>query len=289
MKNVLLYLPIFTLIFFSCSDDRITPDSYSSANAFYELNKEEQQDFVITTDSGGPIIGKKGTELYGGRAILEHQDGSAVDLPWTAELIELYSIKDYMLYRFPTTGAAQLESGGIVSVTAVADGKPLKVKAGAQYPIIMSTSPTITGMGVFQGSGDSFISWTAATDGSTMTIDGNSKYALNLSTLGWQHPAQASFGTTTNITFTLPNGATGGEFIDLWVIPNNKHALFYGNNLVASNIPVGIAVKTIAIAVNQDGDFVLHNTDVTVTADMSIELNFNTKSEDELLATLEAL
>ena len=144
-------------------------------------------------------------------------------------------------------------------------------------------------MGVYQGSSEngSFIDWATATDGSIISIDGNSKYDLQLATLGWQHAAQSSFGETTNIGFTVDG--SGGENIDLWLIPTDKHALFYGNNLTATNIPIGESVRIIAMALNQDDEFVVFDLTTTITADMVIDIEFETTTEEALLTLIDTL
>lgn len=291
MKNSLLFLLTCLLFISACNNDRVDPDiSYTSLNDFYKKNREQEQSITIKTDSGDvPIIGKKGTELYGTRSLLEYPNGDSVGLPWTVKLIELYSIKDYLLYQLPTVGnTIPLESGGIVKVTACDSvGKPLKIKEGALYQVKLSTTPTVSAMKIYQGNSEngSFINWAAATDGSIINI--NQKYDLLLSTLGWQHVAKPSFENTTTLTFTLDG--SGGENIDLWVIPTNKYALFYGNDLEVKEIPVAQEVRILAMAVNQNGNFVLFDKTIITSENLSIPIDFETSSEESILQIINSL
>ncbi len=291
MKKSLLYLFSSLLLLGSCNNDRVDPDfSYSSLNDFYKNNREQEQSITIRTDSGDvPIIGKKGTELYGTRSILEYPNGDSVGLPWTVKLIELYTIKDYLLYQLPTLGSAvPLESGGIIKVSVCDSiGKSLQVKDGFFYQVKLSTTPTITDMSIYQGgsSEESFINWAEALDGSL--IDINTKYDLQLASLGWQHVAQPFSETTTTLTFSIDG--SGGENIDIWVIPADKHALFYGNNLKVEAIPVNNEVRILAMALNQDNDFVLFDKTVVTSENSEIPIEFELSSEETILKTINEL
>lgn len=293
MKKLVLLPFIALLLLNACNNDRIDPDfSYTSLNDFYKNNREQEQSITITSDTGNvPIVGKKGTELYGTRAILEHVNGDSVGLPWTVKLIELYAIKDYLFYQLPTVGNAYpLESGGMVKVTACDSlGKPLKVKNSAFYQIKLATSPSLSNMDLYQGNSvdDSFINWIKASDGSLITLDANKKYDLQLATLGWQHVAKSFTEETTTLSFSVDG--SGGENIDLWVIPTDKHALFYGNGLEVKNVPINHEIRILAMALNQDGDFVIFDKIVTVSENLEIEIDFETSTEEKILGIINSL
>lgn len=289
MKNLFLLITITTFIF-SCSDDRVSPYEYKSLNGFYERNREQTQTYVIETDSGtSPIIGKKGTEIYGSRQLFEHLNGDSVQLPWAITLIELYTIKDYLLYQQPTISInTPLASAGTIKIMCFSEQKELKLRAGAQYAVKLSTPNPVEGYSNYQGgtSPDTFINWLLATDGSSVNIVTN-KYQLNLASLGWNQCATASFGATTTVNFTTEG--TGGENIDLWLIPSDKHALFYGNNLTASNIPVGEKVTVFALALNQNDDLVMHKEEITITENMVIPLVLHKTEEKDILSFINSL
>lgn len=292
MKKSLLLLSICSLLLTACNDDRISPAfGYTSPGDFYKNNREQEQAVTIKTDTETlPIIGKKGTELYGPRAILEHLNGDSVGLPWTVKLIELYTIKDYLLYQLPTVSTTTpLLSGGIVKISAFDSiNNPLRVKEGAFFPIKLSTSPTDEAMLIYKGGleEENFIDW--ATDGSSLiSLDANQKYDLQLTSLGWKQVAKAAFDNTTAITFTIDG--TGGENIDLWIVPTTKHALFYGNHLKVTNVPLGEEVRIIAIALNQDNDFVLFDKVITTAANAEVAINFEVSSEEAILETINSL
>lgn len=289
MKNVFLFFTLATLIF-SCSDDRVSPYEYKSLNGFYERNREETQTIVIESDSGtSPIIGKKGTEIYGSRQLFEHLNGDSVKLPWAVNLIELYTIKDYLLYQQPTTAiTTPLTSAGTVKIMCYSEQKELKLRTGALYYVKLSTPNPVEGYKDYQGgtSPDTFIDWLLATDGSSVSLV-TDKYQLNLAKLGWNQCANPSFGATTTVSFITEG--TGGENIDLWLIPTDKHALFYGNNLTAANIPVGEKVTVFALALNQNDDLVMHKEEITITENMVIPLVLHKTDEKDVLSFINNL
>ena len=291
MKKIFLPIIALVLIATSCSDDRVTPDEFKSLNGFYEKYREETQSVTITSDEGElPIIGKKGTELYGTRHILQHANGDSVQLPWVVQLIELYSIKDHLLYQHPTleNNVTPIESEGTIKVLAYALQEELEVRAGKFFVTKLTTETPQTGMTVYSGGAtpDTFIEWSQASDGSTNSIDAG-KHQLNLATLGWSQLAGATYGSTTTATFTLTG--TGGENIDLWAVPTTKKSLIYGNNLTLPNLPVGETVTIFGLALNQNDKLVMHNATVVVTDGMVIELELKETSESDVLSLLESL
>lgn len=291
MKNLILPIIALIALFTSCSDDRVTPDEYKSLSDFYERNREETQTVVIDTDSGDvPIIGKKGTEIYGGRQILQHANGDSVELPWAVSLIELYSVKDHLLYQQPTrvSGITPLETEGTIKVLAYAKQEELEVRTGASFITKLSTSPAQTGMSLYSGGStpDTFIEWATPTDGSSNTIDAE-KHQLSLSSLGWHTIAGNTYGSTTTATFTLEG--TGGENIDLWAVPTSKKSLFYGNNLTLENLPVGETVTFFALALNQDDNLVMYKEDIIITDGMILTLEMKETSENDVLSFIDSL
>lgn len=287
------FLPIIALMLLatSCSDDRVTPDEFKSLNGFYEKYREETQSVTITSDEGElPIIGKKGTELYGSRHVLQQSNGDSVQLPWTVQLIELYSIKDHLLYQQPTleNNVIPLESEGTIKVLAYALQEELTVRSDQKYITKLSTASPKTGMSLYSGgkSPDTFIGWAKATDGSTNSIDAG-KHQLNLASFGWHQIAGATYGATTTATFTLTG--TGGENIDIWAVPASKKSLIYGTNLTLPNLPVGETVTIFALALNQNDKLVMHNASVVVTEGMVVEMQLAETSESDVLSFLESL
>lgn len=275
----------------SCKKDRIEETaSFQPMDEFFENNKPPEQEFIITSDTGsGPIIGMNGTELYGFRNILQYPSGDTVPLPYSIKLIELYTYEDMILYQMPTlSGEDVLESAGEVKITAWHEGNELILIPGEKYPFKLSTTPPKSGMEVYHGNhpGDNFGDWELSADGSGVRT--STKYDVTTGLLGWQNIGQqgAKAGAT-NITFKVEG--SGGEHIELFLVLKDYHGLLQGHNLVISNAPVGQEATIIAMAKNQDGDYMLHEQEVTITADLEITLDLKKVSETALLSTLSNL
>lgn len=288
MKKLAIVLLGAIVVLTSCNKDRIDEEvSFQPMDEFFDNNKPQEQEFVITSDSGSaPIIGMDGTELYGFRNILQYPSGDTVPLPYSIKLIELYTYEDMVLYQIPTlSGASILESAGEIKIRACHEGNELELKPGAKYPFQLSTTPPKVGMEVYHGNhpGDKYGDWVLSTDGSGVRT--GDKYDVTTAKLGWQNIGQVGEGSSsTNITFKVEG--TGGEYIELFFALTDYHGLLQGHNLVIPNAPVGQVGTIIAMAKNQDAEYMLYKQEVTVTDGMEITLDFNKVSETELLSTL---
>lgn len=290
MKKLFLPIAIALISLSSCNDDRINEETaFEPMDEFYNEHKPQEQEFIITSDSGGPIVGNQGSRIYGHRHILQHANGDSVYLPYTVKLIELYSYKDMILYNFPTTSSDYvMTSGGHLKIRAIKDGEELVVRPGAYYGVVMSSSYTGP-KSVYTGTHtlDVFDDWSLAGNGS-LVVDSSGYNALGLTTLGWQSADAAMSATSyTDITFTIEG--TGGENIDIFIVHNDFHGLIQGENLQAKNVMVGENVTILAMAMDQHGDFRVHKSTVTVTQNMEIALNMSVSSESSLLSMLGSL
>jgi len=291
MKKIFLSLIVASIAITSCNKDRIEEEpEFQSMEPFFNKNKPQEQEFIIESDSGrGPIVGKDGTELWGFRDILMYPNGDAVPLPYSLKLIELYTYKDMILFNMPSlSGTKILETGGEIKVRACHDGNELVVRPSKFYPVVLSTTPTVANMKVYQGNHPSNLygDWNLSSDGSTI-ID-TSKYGLGLAKLGWQNCGKngASNGTT-SIDFTIDKA--GSEFISLFVASKNYHGLLQGSNLKIENAPIGEIVTIIAMAMDQNDNYYLHKETITITNALTIKLNMNEMSEAVLLLQLAEL
>lgn len=290
MKNILIFLIVLSqLVFTSCNDDRLNEEAeFQPMDEFFSNNKPKEQEFVITSDDGNaPIIGANGTELWGGRDLLMYPNGDTVPLPYTLKLIELYTYKDMVLYKFPSTSSGSiLETGGDIKVTAYHNGNALVVKNGEKYPVVMATQPTVNGMQPYTGDhpNNEFGNWSY--DANDLLVD-TGKYGLGLASLGWKSPSQSKSVSYTDITFKIEG--KGGEFIELFLACKDYRALLQGSNLVIENAPIGANVTLFAMAKDQDEEFRLHKSTFVVTANMEIELDMKVVSEVALLGELQGL
>lgn len=287
MKKIILSVVTLAMIFVACNDDRINEEAeFQPMDEFYDNNKPEEQEFIITSDTGdAPIIGNQGTELWGFRNILQYPNGDTVPFPYSLKLIELYSIKDMVMYQMPTLSTTNiLEAAADVKITAWHNRNELVLKPNAKYPLVLSTQPTKSGMSVYQGThpDNVYSNWLAATDGSTVTD--TARYGLNVGTLGWQSCAQQQLSGLGTIQFEVEG--KGGQYIDLYLIPMGYQGLIKGENLVIQNAPIGAEVTVIAMAKDQNEDFRYFKQRLTVVDNMSIKLEMDVVSENALLGEL---
>lgn len=292
MKKLLLGLMACSLFMASCNDDRINEEAeFQPMDEFYNEHKPQEQEFVITSDTGdAPIVGLNRTELWGGRNILQYPNGDTVPLPYSLKLIELYSYKDMILYKMPTkSGTTILESGGEIKITAWHNGNELEVKPNEKYPLILSTSPTVSGMNVFHGNhpNNEYGDWNLASDGSVIVVN-NAKYNIATAELGWQNCAQSGPASgETNITLKVEG--KGGEFIDLFLSIDGYHGLLQGNNLVIKDAPLGQTATLIAMAKDQNDDYRLYKQVITITDNLEVTLDMQVVTEETLLSSLSSL
>ena len=295
MKIKFLVLPL-AFALFSCNKDRIdddvVTDSFSSMDEFYNENKVEEQEFVITNeDSVGHITGNQGTELYGGKSLFMFSDRSdEVSFPYSIKLIELYEYDDIIFYQMPTSHSdGVLNIGGEIRVRAFKDAEELVLKPNLFYVAKFSSIATENDMKVFYGNvtNEKFSSWTMANDASSVSVVDN-RYLVNLYKMGWVSPAKnTAYSGKTDIKFTVEG--SGGENIGLAIVFKEFHGVITGKNLTLSNVPVGASATIVAMAKDQDGNYRLHQQDVTVTADLTIKLDLQKVSKESLLSTLDAL
>src|SRR4051812_13974621 len=115
-KNIYLFALLSTafILFFACKKDRIEQDNYESMDSFYNDNQEEEQELQVDSGNGGCVIAKKGTRICMSREELQDAGGTEVpSYPFKLKVIELYSIKDMILRRQPSTSG-----GSILETTA---------------------------------------------------------------------------------------------------------------------------------------------------------------------------
>ena len=291
MKKIFLSLIVAATIVTSCNKDRIDEEpEFESMDAFFNKNKPQEQEFIITSDSGsGPVVGKDGTELWGFRDVLMYPNGDTIPFPYSLKLIELYTYKDMILFQMPSlSGTDILETGGEIKVRACHAGNELVVIPGKFYPVVLSTTPTVSNMKVYQGNhpNDEYGDWNLSSDGSSVADTG--RYGLGLAKLGWQNCGKlgASAGTT-DIIFTTDK--QGGEFISLFLAGQNYHGMLQGSDLKIENAPIGESITVVAMAMDQNDNYYIHKQTITVTAGLTIPLTMNKVSEAALLSELGGL
>jgi len=291
MKNVIL-LFAFSCVLFSCNKDRVEDPSsdFESMDSYRNANLEQEQDFTITNDNGGPIVGRKGTTIYANRLDFETLVPQDVDLPYNVHLYELYSIKDFIINTKATiAGSNVINTAGMVKVTATKDNGQLRLKSGKLLRVDLNTAITDTDLSVYQGTFPdySFTTWNLSSDGSSVS-DTLGKYALSLATLGWNTAGKVKSSSFVNVTFAIEN-ATGTEFIELYAKPLNYKGLIKGGNLLISGVPKGESVQLLALAKDSDGNYRVFNQTLTLDSDITIALEMGEYNESGFTSFLNSL
>lgn len=272
-----------SVLFFSCNKDRVEAPSLEPLDSFYEDNAEEEQEFIITTDSGDCIIAKKGTVLCPNRYNMQETTGDSIDLPYTLKIIELYGVKDYVLNKKTTLSNADvLGSPAIFKLGVEDDGTEGEMRSGKYFIAKLATGTYASGLGVYYPGSD----WSAASDGS-VAEDSTYTYRLGLGTLDWTNIGKTESSNTATVTLTV--NATGSENIALYAVTPSYEGIVMGSNLVINNVPTGVSTTIIAFALDSDGDFLLYTNEVNLSGDTTLEIEFDETTSTKFIEYLETL
>ena len=289
-----------TLLFSSCSRDRIERDlnAYESPNAYLDLKKQDEQVFVIDTASEGPIIGNQGTTIWGSIDCLQLPGGAGVDYPFIVKLVELYTPKDMIYYRMPTVAAGMpLETAGEVRLRAEKDGQELVLSQPCAFKVSMpNASPALNYMNVYYGNenGD-VVDWTTdlgvwgitQTQNPVFDVD-TIGYTAFIEKLGWINADRSvSTSGTYNITFDSEEDDLSNVLFFAY-LPDSK-TLLQSNEGVISGIPAGALTKIVAIAVNASGDLFHFQQELTVNGNSTVMVVMTGISDPELTTLLDSL
>ena len=282
IKSAILLI-LSSVIFYSCNTDRVDPPTLESLDSFYEDNAEEEQEFIITTDSGDCIIAKKGTVLCPNRYNMQEVTGDSINLPYTLKITELYGVKDYVLNKKTTLSDPNvLGSPAIFKLGVEDNGIEGEMRNGEYFTAKLATGTYNSGLGVYYAGSD----WTAATDGS-FAEDSTYTYKLGLGTLDWTNIGKTESSSTATVTLTI--NATGTEHIGLYAITPSYEGVVMGSNLVINNVPTGVSTTIIAFALDSDGDFLLYTNEVTLSGDTTLEIEFDETTSDKFIEYLGTL
>ena len=289
-----------TLLFSSCSRDRIERDlnAYESPNAYLDLKKQDEQVFVIDTAGEGPIIGNQGTTIWGSIDCLQLLGGAGVDYPFIVKLVELYTPKDMIYYRMPTVAAGMpLETAGEVRLRAEKDGQELVLSQPCAFKVSMqNASPALNYMNVYYGNenGD-VVDWTTdlgvwgitQTQNPVFDVD-TIGYTAFIEKLGW---INADRSVSTSGTFSLTFDSEEDDLSNVLFfayLPDSKTVLQSSAGII-SGIPSGAFAKVVAIAVNASGDLFHFQQELTVNGNSTVMVVMTGISDPELTTLLDSL
>ena len=291
------------LTFFACKKDRVQQDDYQSMDSFYSDNEEEEQELQVDSGSGGScfVTAKKGTLICIRRDQLRDAGGNDIpSYPFQLKVIELYSIKDMILRKQPSTaGGGILETSAEIKVRPFKDGNEAYLKDGAAYQMLTDTFPSVDsarvcyygfvngGVGDWTNSLATLIPGFIDTLSSVTAIPNN--YYLTPATTGYVSAARSHTTSAQYTTVTLSVVGNNTQNIEVYIRFNNFKSVMKVTNLVSAPIPVGESVTLVAFGRKQNNDYVIHQQSFTVTAGQQITLNMQLTSQSGILAALAAL
>ena len=289
-----------TLLFSSCSKDRIERDlnTYESPNAYLDSKKQDEQVFVIDTAGEGPIIGNQGTTIWGSIDCLQLPGGAGVDYPFIVKLVELYTPKDMIYYRMPTVAAGlPLETAGEIRLRAEKDGQELSLSQPCAFKVSMpNASPALNYMNAYYGNenGD-VVDWTTdlgvwgitQTQNPVFDVD-TIGYTAFIEKLGW---INADRSVSTSGTFSLTFDSEEDDWSNVLFfayLPDSKTVLQSSGGII-SGIPSGALTKIVAIAINTSGELFHFNQELSVNGNSTVMVVMTGIPDPELTTLLDSL
>lgn len=288
LKYLFVFFPLSFLL--GCNKDRIEEDVFVEMDEFFEHYQPEVQEFVITQEVDSvTLVGKAGTELVVHSSMFDDR-GVNTSLPYTVQLVELYTHKDFILWSmgsmFPT---GLLTYKGAVWVNAYKDDNNFTLFDGVRLPVRLNKAHANDITQVFYGDNqiNDWDYWRLNANGSTVE-ESAGKYLMRVGALGWNMIGNfRETVTLTDVKFNIT--AKGGEFVQLYAIPNNSSITIKGENLSIPKVPVGEPVVFIAFAKDKKGKFRFFRTGLTPQAVTAITIDFEEITEDRLLLQLTSL
>lgn len=288
-------------VFTACKKDRIEEDrtlnEYSSPNSYLDSKKQEEQEFLITADSGGPIVGNQFTTIWGGRQCLMFPNGDTVALPYTVKLVELYKPKDMIYYQMPTVASDTiLETDGEIRVRAFKDGTELVLVPGCSWAIKMPNSAPKNYMRTFYGFPTSnYVNWTdnpaslgVTTSFNAIFTTATDGYLNSIVKLGWVN-CGITRGSSTNHIMTFSSTTDNLTNVAIFVFFPATKTVMQAYNSTSGSIPNGSSVKIVAIAVNGSGTLFSFSQNLTMTSSTAVEVTMAATTDANLTALLDGL
>lgn len=125
---------------------------------FFDAVEQTQQTFVIDNSRDTILVGKQGTRMLFYAHSLYAQEGS----PVTIKLREYYNYADMIMAQLTTTsGKRLLETGGMLQIIAMQNGKEVQLKNRKNVLLMLPTNRSQENMQVFNGErgNEGFIDW----------------------------------------------------------------------------------------------------------------------------------
>jgi hypothetical protein len=161
-----IFLAISAIILMaSCGEDKpVKTDKENPTEVFtqiYTIDNLTKQTFVIDNSVDNLIKGINGTIVRIYKNTLVNQDGTPIKGQVEITLVEALSPIDRVLGNLTTTFENKpLETGGMIFIDAMAQGKQVSIASDKNILIKMPTDSTLSNVSVFEGQKDSTgITW----------------------------------------------------------------------------------------------------------------------------------
>ena len=278
---------IAVLFFNACKKDRVPQDDFQNMDSFYDDNKEAEQEYVIDTPGTCPLTCLHGTRICVAADMFQLSDGTPISYPFILKVVELYTIKDMLLWRLPSvSGGNVLETSAAIRVRTFKDGNELVLKPGRTYLMETANMSSVNNnmVAYYSNGGD----WALATNSLTSVTDSASFYRLMVEQMGFVSAARVhSSSSTTTVTLTVPG--TNTQNIQSYMSFTGFKGLVRVQNLVSGPVPLGESVKFVAFAKKQTNDYVLHEQTFSISSSQQVSLNMQVTTMANLLGVLAGL
>jgi hypothetical protein len=287
-------LSVFTLsiLFSNCSKERIEPDQqleeYEEADEYLESKKVEEQEYEITEEGDGPLIGNEGTKIWISKDILMYPNGDSVHFPYTIKLIELYTPEDMIYYQMPSmSDNALLSTHGYVRVRAFKDNVELVLRPDKYWLVEMPRSNPESDMLIYNGAeNNADVNWVDKySTAFTATAYG---YYGEIKELGWIACAKDAIGSTQTVSYSFYSDSISLDNLSNYIYLPEKEALMQVIGSGTAPLPLDESMKIIVFAKQGEQLFSFY-TEGIVGAENRIEIVLSTTTDAALTATLVSL
>lgn len=313
-------LGVFAISMYSCSKDRLIPVEVDAVteevNPFKDKVFEDTRNLSVLSNGASktnkytvnsakdlPITTAKGTKLWIYNYNLWTQQYGPVSYPFDIEIIELYTLKDMILHRKPTTSYNSiLTTGGAIYLNVRKNGESLSIYPYSPPNISIPAKTVDNSMLLFYEDYDrnEQFTWLEAPkdtirqspngiDRVPLIIGGKTSYEIFPRQFGWINCDKflSYAGERTQVSFVSPK--VGLESVAIFMVfPNISSVIqvYQGKSL---EVPVGEDVKIVALAQTKDGLVFSFFKDIKVEKQQTVEIELKETTEKYFLEALDKL
>jgi hypothetical protein len=299
---------LFTVL--SCSQNRITPSDVKGTgtekivdfNVVYNYNVMEsllktQQKYTVNSITDLPIKTKKGTSLWIYDYNLKTANGQVVKYPFDVDIIELYTLKDMVLYNKPTmSGDLLLSTAGAIYINPSQNQVALKIGEFPRFD--MPTAQTDPNMTIFYEimTDNERRTWRKSDFRETnnkqqegIFFTNKQAYQIFPSQYGWINCDKFYnfLGEKVKIEFKSTYPEIKNMMIFM-VMPRISSVMGVYSGM-SGEIPAGETVKIVAVAKSTEGEFYSYFTEIISEKNKIVELKLTETTEAEFLGKLDKI